>query len=209
MNSINRLPARATSYSYESEQDALALDRDASRMKLLNGMWKFHFAAEETDAPADFFKVGFDCSAWNDIPVPSCWEIQDFGVRTILDAEYKDARLQVRPSVKAPKGVNTDRMKITAVLHDAAGNPVGEKMAVLVKDVLGEQYPPLSFRAKHPHLSFRAEPEGRSREICHFKACQTDLSTCYAEKIQKMSDTQPKSTYLMRFWLSIACFSQK
>ena len=47
VNSINRLPARATSYSYESEQDALALDRDASRMKLLNGMWKFHFAAEE------------------------------------------------------------------------------------------------------------------------------------------------------------------
>ena len=270
VNSINRLPARATSYSYESEQDALALDRDASRMKILNGMWKFHFAAEETDAPADFFKVGFDCSAWNDIPVPSCWEmqgygypiytnitypfpfdppfidrdnpvgsyvrtfnvpsewkggrvilhfggvysghqvwvngvevgysedsclpsefditdilregentlavrvfkwtdgsyledadhwrmsgihrevmllhnpdvcIQDFGVRTILDAEYKDARLQVRPSVKAPKGVNTDRMKITAVLHDAAGNPVGEKMEVLVKDVLGEQYP--------------------------------------------------------------------
>ena len=45
MNSINRLPARAN--SYESEQDALALDRDASRMKLLNGMWKFHFAAEE------------------------------------------------------------------------------------------------------------------------------------------------------------------
>ena len=86
--------ARATSYSYESEQDALALDRDASRMKLLTGMWKFHFAAEETDAPADFFKVGFDCSAWNDIPVPSCWEIQDFGVRTILDAEYKDARLK-------------------------------------------------------------------------------------------------------------------
>ena len=32
-------------------------------------------------------------------------------------------------------------MKITAVLHDAAGNPVGEKMEVLVKDVLGEQYP--------------------------------------------------------------------
>ena len=270
VNSINRLPARATSYSYESEQDALTLDRDASRMKLLNGMWKFHFAAEETDAPKDFYQEGYDLSAWNEIPVPSCWEmqsygypiytnitypfpsnppyidrdnpvgsyvrtfdvpadwkggrvilhfggvysghqvwvngvevgysedsclpsefditdvlregentlavrvfkwtdgsyledadhwrmagihrevmllhapdvcIQDFGVRTVLDSEYKDARLQIRPSVKAAKDVNTDGMKITAVLHDAEGKPVGQKMEVSVKDVLGEQYP--------------------------------------------------------------------
>ena len=41
---MNSLPARATSYSYESEQDALVKDRSTSRMMLLNGMWKFHFA---------------------------------------------------------------------------------------------------------------------------------------------------------------------
>ena len=35
VNSINRLPARATSYSYESEQDALALDRNASCIMIL------------------------------------------------------------------------------------------------------------------------------------------------------------------------------
>ena len=79
VNSINRLPARATSYSYQSEQDALTLDRDASRMQLLNGMWKFHFAAQETDAPKDFYQEGYDFSAWNEIPVPSCWEMQGYG----------------------------------------------------------------------------------------------------------------------------------
>ena len=45
VNGVNRLPARATSYSYESEQDALVKDRRTSRMMLPNGMWKFHFAA--------------------------------------------------------------------------------------------------------------------------------------------------------------------
>ena len=270
VNGINRLPARATSYSYPSEEAALACNRDVSAMHLLNGMWKFHFAAVETDAPKDFYKDGFDCSSWNEIPVPSCWEmqgygypiytnitypfpfnppfidrdnpvgsyvhtfnvpsdwkggrvilhfggvysghqvwvngqevgysedsclpsefditdilkegentlavrvfkwtdgsyledadhwrmsgihrevmllhrpdvtIQDFGVRTILDAEYKDARLQIRPSVSAVKGAHTDGMKICAVLHDAAGKPVGDRMEVSVKDVMNELYP--------------------------------------------------------------------
>ena len=40
VNGINRLPARATSYSYPSEEAALACNRDASAMHLLNGMWK-------------------------------------------------------------------------------------------------------------------------------------------------------------------------
>ena len=88
VNSINRLPTRATSYSYESEQDALTLDRDASRMKLLNGMWKFHFAAEETDAPKDFYQEGYDFSAWNEIPVPSCWEMQGYGYPIYTNITY-------------------------------------------------------------------------------------------------------------------------
>ena len=297
VNGINRLPARATSYSYQSEQDALQCDRDASRIKLLNGMWKFHFAEDESLAPKDFHVAGYDCSAWDEIPVPSCWEMQgygypiytnikypfpsnppyidkdnpvgsylqtfqvpqdwtggrvilhfggvysghqvwvngalvgysedsclpsefditgylkegdntlavrvfkwtdgsyledadhwrmsgihrevmlmhrpdvavnDFGVRTILDKEYKDARLQVRPVMAVTKGTATEGIKVSAVLFDPDGNPAGERMTAAVNDILAEQYPqrdnvyypvfemnvenPLKWTAETPHL---------------------------------------------------------
>ena len=270
VNGINRLPARATSYSYESEQDALALNRDASRMMLLSGMWKFHFAPEESLAPKDFYSAGYDCSAWDEIPVPSCWEmlgygypiytnikypfpsnppyidrdnpvgsyvhkfqvpqdwkggrvilhfggvysghqvwvngtlvgysedsclpsefditdylnegenslavrvfkwtdgsyledadhwrmsgihrevmllhrpdvaINDFGVRTILDKDYKDAKLQIRPVMAVSKGTKTEGLKVSAVLVGPDGNLVGDRMTVAVNDILAEQYP--------------------------------------------------------------------
>ena len=37
VNGINRLPARVTSYSYQSEADALTYNRDLSRVTSLNG----------------------------------------------------------------------------------------------------------------------------------------------------------------------------
>ena len=46
VNGVNRLPARATSYSYANEADALTYDRRNSRMTSLNGVWKFHFAED-------------------------------------------------------------------------------------------------------------------------------------------------------------------
>ena len=44
VNALRRLPARATSYSYSSEQDALAGDRTLSRIQSLDGVWKFRFS---------------------------------------------------------------------------------------------------------------------------------------------------------------------
>ena len=57
VNGINRLPARATSYSYQSADDALACDRDASRIESLNGTWKFMFAADTKEAPLEFWQA--------------------------------------------------------------------------------------------------------------------------------------------------------
>ena len=47
VNGINRLPARATSYSYDDQAKALAGDREASRMVSLNGTWKFTVTAQQ------------------------------------------------------------------------------------------------------------------------------------------------------------------
>ena len=79
VNGINRLPSRATSYSYATEADALTYDRDRARMESLNGVWKFCFAEDVTGAPEGFHNPGYDVSRWSDIEVPSCWEMQGFG----------------------------------------------------------------------------------------------------------------------------------
>ncbi|MCG1038036.1 hypothetical protein, partial [Polaribacter sargassicola] len=45
VSGINRLPSKATSYSYPNESLALQNDKNnSSRYKLLNGNWKFYWA---------------------------------------------------------------------------------------------------------------------------------------------------------------------
>lgn len=75
----NRLPGRATSYSYKSVGDALRGDRENARMVSLNGDWKFHFVEKSEERPEDFWEAGFDASSWENIQVPSSWEMEGFG----------------------------------------------------------------------------------------------------------------------------------
>lgn len=75
----NKMDARATSYSFDNHQDALIGDRDKSRIKFLNGTWKFHFSERSQDRPKNFFGKDFHSTDWKDIQVPSNWELQGFG----------------------------------------------------------------------------------------------------------------------------------
>ena len=88
VNGINRLPARATSYSFDDEAKALDGNREASRMVSLNGTWKFKFVEDVLQAPLDFFNEGYDVTAWDDIKVPSCWEMQGFGYPIYTNTKY-------------------------------------------------------------------------------------------------------------------------
>ena len=88
VNGINRLPARATSYSFDDEAKALDGNREASRMVSLNGTWKFKLVEDVPQAPLDFFNEGYDVTAWDDIKVPSCWEMQGFGYPIYTNTTY-------------------------------------------------------------------------------------------------------------------------
>ena len=88
VNGVNRLPARATSYSYADQGAALTCDRDASRIKSLNGTWKFSFSPAVEEAVTGFWKEGYDVSSWNDMPVPSCWEMQGYGYPIYRNTKY-------------------------------------------------------------------------------------------------------------------------
>ena len=297
VNGVDRMPSRATSYSFPDIQKALAGDRNDARIMSLDGMWRFRFAEDISCAPENFHQDGYDVSSWDEITVPSCWEmhgygypiytntkypfayqppyiprdnpvgsyvrsfrvpqewkggrvvlhfggvysghqvwlngkevgysedsclpsefdvtgllregentlavrvfkwtdgsyledadhwrmagihrevllmwepsvaLSDFGVRTVLDAEYKDAQLWVRPSVNVVKGASTKGWKIEGCLYDPSGSQVGSTMSIYVDEVLTEKYPqrdnvhyplmsmdvsePLKWTAETPHL---------------------------------------------------------
>jgi len=77
---INKLPARATSYSYTSVEDALSGDRERSRLVSLNGKWMFNFVEDDELRPVDFCAMDFKGGEeWKDIPVPSNWELEGYG----------------------------------------------------------------------------------------------------------------------------------
>lgn len=76
----NRLPARAVSISYPNEQLAITADRHQSPRKLsLNGNWKFNWALSPEASPSDFYKESYDHTQWDDLYVPSNWELQGYG----------------------------------------------------------------------------------------------------------------------------------
>ena len=88
VNALRRLPARATSYSYKTPQDALAGDRARSRMMPLDGVWKFRFAEDAAQSPEGFWQPGADLGDWDEIEVPSCREMQGYGYPIYTNIPY-------------------------------------------------------------------------------------------------------------------------
>lgn len=77
---INKEPAHATLMPYANLAEALKANRHASSYsKTLNGMWKFSYVAWPQQRPADFYKTTYNVDKWDDIKVPSNWQIQGYG----------------------------------------------------------------------------------------------------------------------------------
>ncbi|WP_417361257.1 glycoside hydrolase family 2 TIM barrel-domain containing protein [Galbibacter sp.] len=86
VNSINREPARVTSYSYKNIEDALEGDRSKSRIKMLNGQWDFKYSVNLSSAPKNFFKQAV--KNWDKIEVPSNWELKGYDIPIYKSAVY-------------------------------------------------------------------------------------------------------------------------
>jgi beta-galactosidase len=84
----NKMPARATSYSFTSEDLALKGDRTQSRFLSLNGEWQFHFEADSKNRPLDFYSGENKVAGWDKIEVPSCWEMKGFGTPIYTNSTY-------------------------------------------------------------------------------------------------------------------------
>lgn len=86
---INRLAPRAYFFPYPDTASAIAGERGATPWFLpLNGVWKFDYAPTPLEAPAGFEDEVFDDSAWNDLPVPGCWQLHGFGRPHYTNVQY-------------------------------------------------------------------------------------------------------------------------
>ncbi len=127
MIAINKEPARATGLpfaSVDSAVEAYTMKRPADAFKTwrnspfyqsLNGNWRFHWVKSPDERPVDFYRTDFDVSGWDEIPVPSNWEIQGYGTPIYSNVTYPHLR-------EPPKIIGNVRQRFTAAREP---NPVG------------------------------------------------------------------------------------
>ena len=77
VNSRNTETPHATLIPFISEQQALTATswQTSPNLKLLNGTWKFKWVKQPSLVPADFFLPATSDQAWDNLPVPSNWQV--------------------------------------------------------------------------------------------------------------------------------------
>ncbi len=113
--SFETIDSVITAYTMKTPADALKAWRNSSFHQSLNGKWKFHWVKSPEERPADFYRIDFDVSQWDEIPVPSNWEIQGYGTPIYSNVNYPHLR-------QPPKIVGNVPRRFTAA---AEPNPVG------------------------------------------------------------------------------------
>ena len=102
-------PAHNTLIPFQNIDSALkGIPESSIYYKSLNGDWKFHWVRRPEDRPRDFYKIEFVTNGWNEIPVPSNWQMHGYGIPIYLNVRY-------------PRSVNTK--EIPKIDHEY--NPVG------------------------------------------------------------------------------------
>lgn len=113
---VNREPMHVTLMPYASVEQARAYDRSTSPFfASLNGTWKFHWSPDPASRPEGFFRPDFDVSGWDDIPVPSNWQLQGYGVPLYVNIRYPFAMDPPRVTSEPPEDFTTYKHR----------NPVG------------------------------------------------------------------------------------
>lgn len=84
---LNKEQPHAWFFSFENTENARkVLPENSTYWKSLNGNWKFHFAKNPNERPKDFYKNSYNVNNWDEIPVPSNWNI--YGLQKNGDLKY-------------------------------------------------------------------------------------------------------------------------
>ncbi|MFX1409178.1 MAG: glycoside hydrolase family 2 TIM barrel-domain containing protein [Promethearchaeota archaeon] len=82
-------PAHNTLIPYQDLEAALKGRNEASiYFKSLNGNWRFNWVEKPSNRPIDFHRLNYDVSEWDEIPVPSNWQLYGYGIPIYSNRKY-------------------------------------------------------------------------------------------------------------------------
>jgi beta-galactosidase len=83
------MDAHAALLPYDTVEEALQGVRSSSRyFQSLNGMWKFSFVENPDNRITNFYDTKYDCSSWNEIKVPSNWQLEGYDYAQYTNVIY-------------------------------------------------------------------------------------------------------------------------
>lgn len=85
----NKLSAHASFTSFSTIEESTT--NISKYHKSLNGIWKFNWVRNPNDRPTSFMNTEFNTSQWDDIKVPSNWELEGFGIPIYVNHQYEFA----------------------------------------------------------------------------------------------------------------------
>ena len=85
----NTMPARAYFIPAFKRMDNLVEHREESdRMQLLNGTWKFQYFNSIYDVQEPFFEKDYDTENFDEIQVPSVWQMAGYDTHQYTNIRY-------------------------------------------------------------------------------------------------------------------------
>lgn len=127
---LNEMEDRAYFIPFSS-CDEICDDREkSSYFFLLNGLWKFSFkpSISKTDK---FYENDFDCSNFDEIPVPSCWQTYGY--------DYAQYQTSPYPFIFDPPNVPA-KNPVGEYVYEFDFNPDSEKIMSFILKVQTVQY---------------------------------------------------------------------
>jgi len=86
---INKELGHNTLMVYPDILSALKNSRSSSPFfQSLNGLWKFHWVNTPADRPREFYKPEFNVEHWDEISIPSNWQMEGYGIPIYLNHPY-------------------------------------------------------------------------------------------------------------------------
>lgn len=100
----NKQQPHAWFFSFMTTDEARGvLPENSSYHRSLDGTWRFHWAKNPAERPADFYRTDYDVSAWDEVTVPMNWNvagIQQDGKRKYGTPVYSNQRVIFQHSVR-------------------------------------------------------------------------------------------------------------
>ncbi|MHA1724711.1 MAG: glycoside hydrolase family 2 TIM barrel-domain containing protein [Promethearchaeota archaeon] len=85
---VNKEPPHCTLIPHDNIQSALNEPEKSPYFKSLNGKWKFKWVKKPSKRPLNFYQTEFNDSTWDEIEVPSNWQMKGYGKPIYTNIKY-------------------------------------------------------------------------------------------------------------------------